>query len=146
MVAKYENNILVPYVTSINTTVLILLPGRHTLDEAFDAAHYERKMHAWALRFIGLVLLFFSVTCTSDFLSVVLGDIRLFALILPNPQQPLYGNILLAFSLAIIITALCWLLFRPWLALGMFFAATSPFIFCTRSIVNSYHRLGTQID
>lgn len=136
---------LVPYITSINTTVLILIPGRHTLDEAFDAAHYERKLHAWALRFIGWVLLFFSVTCTSELMTVAVGDIRLFAVLLPNPQQPLYGNVLLSFSLAIIITAFCWLVFRPWLALGMLFAALSPFVFCARSIV-TYHRIGTQID
>lgn len=135
-----------PYVTSLNTTVLILLPGRHTIDESFDAAHYERKMHAWALRFIGWILLFFSVTCTSELLTVVLGDIYLFAILLPNPEQPLYGNVLLSLSSAIIITALCWLMFRPWLAFGMLFAATSPFIFCARSIMNSYHRLGTQMD
>lgn len=135
-----------PYVTSINSTVLILLPGRHSLNEAFEAAHYERKLHAFSLRFIGWVLLFFSVTCISELLTVVLGDIRLFAILLPNPQQPLYGNILLSLSLAITITALCWLLFRPWLALGMLLAATSPFIFCTRSIVTSYHRIGNQID
>lgn len=137
---------MVPYVTSINTSVLILLAGRHTLDESFDAAHYERKLHAWALRCIGWILLFFAITCTSELFTVVLGDIRLFAIILPNPQQPLYGNVLLSFSIAIILTALCWLLFRPWLALGMLFAATSPFVFCAHSIVNSYHRIGTQID
>lgn len=144
--AKYENDLLVPYTTSINSTVLILLPGRHTVEESFDAAHYERKLHAWALRFIGWVLLFFSATCTTELLTVVFGDIRLFTFILPNQQQPLYGNILLSISLAIIIAALCWLLFRPWLAFGMLFAAISPFIFCARSIVYSYHRLGTQID
>lgn len=131
-----------PYVTSIDTNVLILLPGRHTLDEAFDAAHYERKLHAWALRFISWVLLFFSVTCTTELFTVVLGDIRLFAILLPNPEQPLYGNILLSISLAIVLTALCWALFRPLLALGLIFAAASPFIFCARSIINTYHRVG----
>lgn len=137
---------MVPYVTSINTTVLILLPGRHTLDESFHAAHYERKMHAWALRFIGWTLIFFSITCTSELLTVVLGDIRFFAIWLPNPQQPLYGNILLSFSMAIIITSISWLIFRPWLAFGMFCAAISPFIFCARSIMNQYQRIDTQID
>lgn len=135
-----------PYVTQLNTTVLILLPGRHTIEESFDAAHYERKLHAWALRFISWILVFFSVTCTSELLTVVLGDIYFFAILLPNPEQPLYGNVLLSLSLTTIITALCWLLFRPWLAFGMLFAATSPFFFCARSIVSSYHRLGTQID
>lgn len=131
----------VPYVTSIGTNVLILLPGRHTLDEAFDAAHYERKLHAWALRFISWVLIFFSVTCTTELLTVAFGDIRLFAILLPNPEQPLYGNILLSMSLAIILTALCWIVFRPLLAFGLLFAAVSPFIFCARSIINSYHHI-----
>lgn len=144
IVGKYENDIFVPYVTSIDTNVLILLPGRHTLDEAFDAAHYERKLHAWALRCISWILLFFSVTCTTELLTVVLGDIRLFAILLPNPEQPLYGNVLLSLSMAIIITALCWILLRPLLALGLLFAAISPFIFCARSIINSYHRIGIE--
>lgn len=145
IIAKLKNGLLVPYVTSINTTVLVLLPGRHTLDEAFHAAHYERKLHAWALRFIGWVLLFFSITCLSDSLSVCLGDIRLFVIILPNPRQPLYGNVLLSLSFAIIISALSWLIFRPWFAFGMFFAAISPFLFCARSIVGGYHRVETEI-
>lgn len=58
IVAKYENNVLVPYVTSINTTVLILLPGRHTLNEAFEAAHYERKLHAWVNIILMLIEIF----------------------------------------------------------------------------------------
>lgn len=135
-----------PYMTSINSTVLILLPGRHSIEDAFHAAHYERKLHSWALRFIGWVLIFFAVTCTSDAFNVVFGDIRWFAIILPNPRQPLYGNILLSLSIAMVTSALCWLLFRPWLAFGMFCAAISPFIFCARSILNTYQRLETQID
>ncbi|XP_031616538.1 transmembrane protein 43 homolog [Contarinia nasturtii] len=146
IIAQYDDGLLVPFVSSINSTVLILIPGRHTIEESFDAAHYERKLHAWALRFIGWVLIFFSTICTSELLTVFLGDIRLFAIILPNPEQPLYGNVLLSFSLAIILIALCWLVLRPWLAFGMLFAAISPFIFCARNIVHSYHRLATQID
>lgn len=145
IIAQYENGLLVPYISKINSTVLILLPGHHTIEETFHAAHYERKLHAWAKRFIGWGLIFFSTICTSELLTVVFGDIRLFAIILPNPEQPLYGNILLSFSVAIILIAFCWLLLRPWLALGMLFAATSPFIFFARNIVHGYHRLA-QID
>lgn len=125
---------------------MILLEGRHNIKDAFHAAHYERKLHSWAIRFIGWVLIFFSVTCTSDMFNVVFRDIRLFAIILPDPRQPLYGNVLLSLSLAMVISALCWLIFRPWLAFGMLCAAISPFIFCARGIINTYQRLDTQMD
>lgn len=136
-----KNGKLVPYVTSIGKSVLILLPGRHTLEETFHAAHYERKLHAWTFRFIGWVLLFFSAICISQTLYICLGDIRLFAMLLPNPEQPFYGRIVLSLSIAIIIVALSWLIFRPWLAIGMICAAVSPFLFWSQSITNVYQRV-----
>lgn len=141
IVAKLENGLLVPYKSSINTSVLIMLPGRHTLDEAFHAAHYERRLHSWALRFIGWVIIFFATICTSELLTVVLSDIPFFAILLPNPSQPLYGIILLSLSMAMTIISISWMIFRPWLAAGMFCAAISPFLFCARSLVNSYERV-----
>lgn len=118
-----------------------MLPGRHTLDEAFHAAHYERRMHSWALRFIGWVILFFATICTSEILTVVLSDIPFFAILLPNPNHPLYGIILLSLSMAMTIISISWMIFRPWLAAGMFCAAISPFLFCARSLVNTYERV-----
>lgn len=136
-----KNGKLVPYVTSIDKSVLVLLPGRHTLEETFHAAHYERKLHAWVFRFIGWVLLFFSVICLSGSLSICLGDIRFFAMVLPKPEQPFYGNVVLSLSGAITIIALCWLIFRPWLAIGMICAAMSPFLFWSQGITNTYQRV-----
>lgn len=141
VVAKSEKGLLVPYVTSINTTVLIMLPGRLTLEEAFSAAHYERKMQSWALRFIGWALMFFAVTCTSDFLLLALNDLPRLNLLSSSSQQPLYGNILLSASLTFIISALCWIIFRPWFGLGLLLAAVSPFLFCAQNVGHHYQRV-----
>lgn len=143
---KYENSVIVPYTTSINTTVLIVLPGKHTVNDAFYAAHYERKLVAWGWRFIGWVLLFFATTCTSELFVVAVGDIHFFSYFLPNPRQPLYGNVLLSLSAAFSVTALSWLLFRPWLGIGMLIAAASPFIFCTRGLLHSYQPLDRSVQ
>lgn len=146
VVGKFENGQLVPYVSSLKNNVLIILPGRHTLNEAFDAAHYERKLHSWALRFIGWVFIFFATICTTELMNIVLSDIPFFAILLPNPQHPMYGMILLSASTALTIISISWLIFRPWLAVGMFCAAISPFIFCAHSLLSGYQRVNTQLD
>lgn len=137
------HGMVVPYETSIETHVLIILPGRHSIGDAFHAAHYERKLQSWGLRFIGWVLLFFAVTCTSELISISLIDLPFASAILPNGQHPLYGNIILSLSMAFVISALCWLVVRPWMGVGMLCAAVSPFLFCARSIARSYQRVGT---
>lgn len=137
----FQKEKLVPYVTSIGKNVLVLLPGRHTLEETFHAAHHERKLHAWTFRFIGWVLLFFSVICLTQTLSICLGDIRLFAILLPNPEQPFYGNVVLSLSCMITIVALSWLVFRPWLAIGMICAAISPFMFWSQGFTINTQRV-----
>lgn len=143
IVGQFENGLIVPYETSIETNVMIVLSGRHSIEDAFHAAHYERKLQSWGLRFIGWVFLFFAVTCTSELLSIALIDLPFASAVLPNSQQPLYGNILLSVSMAFVISAMCWLVLRPWVGAGMLCAAISPFLFCARGIVHSYQRVGT---
>lgn len=143
IVGQYENGLIVPYETSIETNVLIILSGRHSIEDAFHAAHYERKLQSWGLRFIGWVLLFFAVTCTSELISIALIDLPFASAVLPNSQQPLYGNIILSLSMAFVISALCWLVLRPWVGAGMLCAAISPFLLCARGIVHSYQRVDT---
>lgn len=146
VISKVEDSKLVPYVTSIDTRVLIVLPGSLTRDEAFAAAHYENKLHAWGLRFIGWVLLFFAVSCSSDLITLTLSDLPLFSRLWLNQRQPLPGNIFLSISVAFFIIAMCWLIFRPWVGVAMLCAAVSPFVFCASRFSHEYQRVSLRAE
>lgn len=47
-----------------------------------------------------------------------------------------FGNIILAFSISLIVIATAWMLYRPMLGAGLLFAAFSPLLYCTMGVYN----------
>lgn len=62
---------IVPYPTSVNINVLLVFEGDLSLASALKAAHHSYKLTTWGFRFIGFVLLFFAITCTTALLQVL---------------------------------------------------------------------------
>lgn len=58
----------------------------------------------------------------------------------PDPQFPVTGNLLIAFSLALTIAAVAWILHRPVIGACLLLAGASPYVWFTRNLVD-YHRL-----
>ncbi|EDW30466.1 GL17821 [Drosophila persimilis] len=140
VVGKLEGNKLVPYVTSRGVRVLLVYPGPLTVHEVFKLESRTQVLHTWWRRFIGWLLIFFGVTCNSKILRLLLLRVPLLICLAPDPQFPMTGNFVIAFSLALINAAVAWILHRPLIGACLFLAGASPYLWFTRSLVD-YHRL-----
>lgn len=58
----------------------------------------------------------------------------------PDAHFPVTGNFVIAFSLALTIAAVAWILHRPVIGACLFLAGASPYVWLTRNIVD-YNRL-----
>lgn len=96
MIGKLENGKIVPFPTSVNVPVLIVLEGEHTIYSAIRSAHYAHKVSTWSYRFVGWLLLFFAITCLSSLLHLLRKTIFFF---LMNNERRLC-NIFLCFSIS----------------------------------------------
>lgn len=135
VVGMLQNGKIVPYPTTVNINVLLVFEGDLTLASALKAAHYSYKLTTWGFRFIGFVLLFFAITCTTALLQVLFCQNRLLWSIMPDADHPVTGNLILSFSIALAVTALAWIFHRPWIGCSMIFAAISPFLLCARGVI-----------
>lgn len=58
----------------------------------------------------------------------------------PDPRYPVGANLMVSFSLALIVTSIAWIFHRPWIGAGLLFAAASPFLYCARGFIG-YERV-----
>lgn len=135
VVGKLENGKIVPYETSRKSKVLLVYRGEYSLKDAFKSEHHVQRLTTWGFRFIGWVLLFFGATCTASLLHIILSRICFLSSLAPDPTYPVSANLVLSFSMALVITSIAWVLHRPWIGAGLLFAAASPFLYCARSVV-----------
>uniref|UniRef100_A0A0K8U2Q2 Transmembrane protein 43 n=2 Tax=Bactrocera latifrons TaxID=174628 RepID=A0A0K8U2Q2_BACLA len=140
VVGKLMNNKLLPYRTSRGVDILLVYNGELGLGEVFKREHHAQRLTTWGYRFMGWVLVFFGVTCTSKLLHIMLSRIAFLAVLAPDPQFPVGANIMLSLSLALIIASIAWILHRPMIGASLLFAAASPFLWCARSMSN-YQRI-----
>lgn len=140
IVGKYEKGKVVPYETSFKTQVLLVYSGELTLIEAFRAEHHSQKVTTWGFRFFGWLLLFFAATCTATLLNFVFSKSQLLSSFAPDPNNPVFTNLLLSFSFSLFITSIAWIIHRPYLGGSLLFAAISPFLYCARSVIQ-YQRI-----
>ncbi|XP_067642672.1 transmembrane protein 43 homolog [Eurosta solidaginis] len=136
IVGKLVDNKLMPYRTSRGVDVLLVYSGELSIGEVFKQEHHAQRLTTWSYRFIGWVLVFFGVTCTSTLLHIILSHVDFLAGLAPDPQFPVGANILLSFSFALIIASISWIIHRPMIGASLLFAACSPFVWCARSVTN----------
>jgi len=58
----------------------------------------------------------------------------------PDSHFPVTGNFIIAFSLALTIAAVAWILHRPVIGACLFLAGASPYVWLTRNLVD-YNRI-----
>lgn len=68
---KLVKNKIEPYRTSRGVDILLVYPGELSLTEVFKKEHHAQRLTTWGFRFMGWVLVFFGVTCTSTLLHVI---------------------------------------------------------------------------
>lgn len=76
IVGKLVKNKIEPYKTSRGFDILLVYPGELSLTEVFKKEHHAQRLTTWGFRFMGWILVFFSVTCTSTLLHVICKYIR----------------------------------------------------------------------
>ncbi|KAM7359043.1 transmembrane protein 43 [Cochliomyia hominivorax] len=140
IVGKLVKNKIEPYRTSRGVDILLVYPGELSLTEVFKKEHHAQRLTTWGFRFMGWVLVFFGVTCTSTLLHVILSRIQFLSSLAPDPRYPVGTNVLLSLSMALIIAAVAWILHRPMVGAGLMFAAASPFVWFARGVTN-YQRV-----
>ncbi|XP_017477835.1 PREDICTED: transmembrane protein 43 homolog [Rhagoletis zephyria] len=136
VVGKLANNKILPYRTSRGVDVLLVYSGELGLGEVFKLEHHAQRLTTWGYRFMGWVLVFFGVTCTSTLLHIILSHINFLAALAPDPLFPVGANLFLSLSIALIIASIAWILHRPMIGASLLFAAASPFVWCARSVAN----------
>lgn len=65
------NNKILPYRTSRGVDILLVYNGELGLAEVFKREHHAQRLTTWGYRFMGWVLVFFGVTCTSKLLHII---------------------------------------------------------------------------
>uniref|UniRef100_A0A182P8V7 Transmembrane protein 43 homolog n=1 Tax=Anopheles epiroticus TaxID=199890 RepID=A0A182P8V7_9DIPT len=141
VVGKLEGGKIVPYESTHFRKVLLLEPGEHSLSEIFRFEHQQQRMTTWGIRFIGWALLFFATICTATIMQHLAREHRLLRMFLPDTNSTLSTNVMMSFSLALVIVSIAWIVHRPWLGGGLLFAAMSPLLYCARGIMGSYQRM-----
>ncbi|XP_068141926.1 transmembrane protein 43 homolog [Drosophila tropicalis] len=140
VVGKLEGNKVVPYTTSRGASILLVYPGGLSATEVFKLESRAQVLNTWYWRFIGWLLIFFGVTCNSKIIRILFLDVPLLINLAPDSQYPITGNFLIAFSLALTIAAVAWILHRPVIGACLFLAGASPYVWVTRNLVE-YQRV-----
>lgn len=134
IVGQLHNGKVVPYVTSRNAKILLVYPGELSLAQVFKMEHHAQRLTTWGFRIVGWVCLFFGATCTASLLHIILSRVYYLSSLAPDPRYPAGANLILSFSLALVITSVAWALHRPWVGAGLLLAAASPFLYCARTL------------
>ncbi|XP_034107814.1 transmembrane protein 43 homolog [Drosophila albomicans] len=140
IVGRLQGNKVEPYLTTRGVPVLLVYPGEISALEVFRLEYRAQVLHTWWWRFIGWVLIFFGVTCNSKLLRVILLRVPLLIALAPDSHFPVTGNFIIAFSLALTIAAVAWILHRPVIGACLFLAGASPYVWLTRNLVD-YNRI-----
>ncbi|XP_017843799.1 transmembrane protein 43 homolog isoform X2 [Drosophila busckii] len=140
VVGKLVKNKVTPYVTSRGVRVLLVYSGELSAAEMFKQEHRNQVLHTWYWRFVGCVLIFFGVTCNSKLLRISFLRVPLLLALAPDAQFPIGGNFIIAFSLALTIAAVAWILHRPVIGACLLLAGGSPYVWLTRNLVD-YQRV-----
>jgi len=126
---------IVPYRSiSGKKRVLIVQKGEVKLDDAFRQEHKAQRMTTWGFRFVGFVIVFFAVTCTSHLLTILLTGNILTAQLAPDPENLVSSNLAVAFSASLMITSVAWIVHRPWLGASLLCTAIAPAFFRRQNI------------
>ncbi|XP_055613806.1 transmembrane protein 43 homolog [Uranotaenia lowii] len=141
VVGKLENGKIVPYESTHAKKVLLIYPGELSLQETFKLEHHAKRIMTWGWRAMGWIMLFLSATCSASIMKYITSQSRVLRQFVPDPSFPVSTNLTVSFSLALVITSVAWIIHRPMLGSGIFFAAVSPFLYCARGLFNNYQRM-----
>ncbi len=126
VLAKKENDELVPFKTSNGESIEHLMVGKVSTAEMFDSCRLENTVQAWILRGVGWLL------CCVGF-ALIANPIKTLAGIIP-PLGSLVGgmtflvSVLLGSTVTLTSIALAWIAVRPLFGISLLALAEVQFI------------------
>jgi len=121
IISKQQNNTFEPYQAKAGRSVDMIKMGNHSAENMFEAAQKSNTMMTWALRFGGLLLMFFGFTA-------ILRPIAVAGSIVPFLGKMVGAGIgivgfLLAITLGFILIAFSWIAYRPVIGVALLLVA-----------------------
>ncbi|KAK3855859.1 hypothetical protein Pcinc_037765 [Petrolisthes cinctipes] len=115
-----------PHTTTNGRQLLLIQPGKRTIDEMFDAERTQNSLYSWTLRLVGWLAMFLGLCCLSNIVHSLVCCCDL----LRDAGGLLWGSASLTLSVcvALVIVGGAWATYRPGLALVMLALAALPFI------------------
>lgn len=134
IIAKQDNDALVPYETTGGHSIALLRQGNLNINQMFSAEHFDARLETWKFRGIGVFILYVSSVCLSRILKIMFFQVHFSNFY--NGEATSFANIVLAFSVALCVIATAWIMYRPMLGASLFFAAVSPFLYLMMGVYN----------
>ncbi|MDA0767179.1 MAG: TMEM43 family protein [Verrucomicrobia bacterium] len=117
VMATQSKNSFKPYMTKSGKEKFLLYEGLLSADEVVDAEESKAKFLRWALRGLGVLLMFIGFTLILKPLSV-LADVIPFLGSLVGGATALIA-LLLSLGISLVIIAISWIFFRPLLGISL---------------------------
>lgn len=126
IIAKQEDESLVPYVTTKGKEIALVRYGNLNPDDMLKAEFFDAKIETWKLRFFGSCFVYFATICLAKLLKILFDKI-------PYLRNTISGgvdfkNFFVAGSISLFIIAMAWMLYRPIVAAGLLFTAVIPYL------------------
>ena len=138
VIAVQKGNTFEPFTAKAGGTIEMLSTGTVTAEAMFAEAHASNRILTWALRFLGVVLMFIGFSLLFRPLSV-LADV-----------VPFIGNIvgvgtgfvafLLSVPLSILTISVAWVVYRPLIGVPLAIVAVVGFVFLIYKLISQNKR------
>jgi hypothetical protein len=111
VIAKQSSTSLVPYETKNGRTISMIQTGEHEAREMFEGALSSNRTMTWALRLLGIILMFVGLRMTMGVLPIVAGVIPFIGRIVGAGTSVVSG--LLTIIGSSVTIAIAWIFYRP---------------------------------
>ncbi|XP_063902975.1 transmembrane protein 43 homolog isoform X1 [Zophobas morio] len=135
VIAMQKEGILVPYTTTKGHRIALLRHGDLSINQMFNAEHYDVRLETWKLRAAGIFILYASSICLARLIKILFFRIPLLRNIVVGDMTS-STNFAISISVSLLVIAIAWILYRPMLGAGLVAAAISPFFYCTIGMYN----------
>ncbi|CAH1102658.1 unnamed protein product [Psylliodes chrysocephalus] len=76
IIAKQDNDALVPYETTGGHSIALLRQGNLNINQMFSAEHFDARLETWKFRGIGVFILYASSVCLSRILKIMYVNLK----------------------------------------------------------------------
>ena len=134
LIAKLRGSSFEPFTAKAGGKIEMLETGNHSPESMFATAQSGNKMLTWALRVLGVILMFSGFSAIFRPLSV-LADVLPIAGTIVGAGTSLVA-ILLTVPISLVIIAFAWIFYRPLVGIPLLIAAVVGIIFLVKKLMD----------